>query len=122
MSDNKDFNNNSEYSTVTLSLDDGTELECAIIRTFPAGDKNYIALLPIADIDEEESEVYLYRFSLDSNNEPVLENIDSGMKNMKSYQMHLTKNLMLWNMKNSTNRKTLRTNNQHNGHLISNKS
>lgn len=39
MSDNKDFNNNSEYSTVTLSLDDGTELECAIIRTFPAGDK-----------------------------------------------------------------------------------
>ena len=26
MSDNKDFNNNSEYSTVTLSLDDGTEL------------------------------------------------------------------------------------------------
>ena len=77
MSDNKDFNNNSEYSTVTLSLDDGTELECAIIRTFPAGDKNYIALLPIADIDEEESEVYLYRFSLDSNNEPVLANIDS---------------------------------------------
>ena len=68
MSDNKDFNNNSEYSTVTLSLDDGTKLECAIIRTFPAGDKNYIALLPIADIDEEESEVY---------NEPVLENIDS---------------------------------------------
>mgnify|MGYP001540885741 CR=1 FL=1 len=94
MSDNKDFNNNSEYSTVTLSLDDGTKLECAIIRTFPAGDKNYIALLPIADIDEEESEVYLYRFSLDSNNKPVLEN-----------------------MKNSTNRKTLRTNNQHNGHL-----
>ena len=114
MSDNKDFNNNSEYSTVTLSLDDGTELECAIIRTFPAGDKNYIALLPIADIDEEESEVYLYRFSLDSNNEPVLENIDSDEE---SYQMHLTKNLMLWNMKNSTNRKTLRTNNQHNGHL-----
>ena len=76
MSDNKDFNNNSEYSTVTLSLDDGTELECNN-PYFPAGDKNYIALLPIADIDEEESEVYLYRFSLDSNNEPVLENIDS---------------------------------------------
>ena len=52
MSDNKDFNNNSEYSTVTLSLDDGTELECAIIRTFPAGDKNYIALLPFLDFFE----------------------------------------------------------------------
>ena len=103
MSDNKDFNNNSEYSTVTLSLDDGTELECAIIRTFPAGDKNYIALLPIADIDEATTSQFL--------------KISTLMKNMKSYQMHLTKNLMLWNMKNSTNRKTLRTNNQHNGHL-----
>ena len=54
MSANTDYNNNSEYSSVTLSLDDGTEVECAVIRTFPAGDKNYIALLPIADIDEDE--------------------------------------------------------------------
>ena len=72
-----DYNNNSEYSSVTLSLDDGTEVECAVIRTFPAGDKNYIALLPIADIDEDESEVYLYRYSINSDNEPVLENIES---------------------------------------------
>lgn len=77
MSDNTDYNNNSEYSTVTLSLDDGSEVECAVIRTFPAGDKNYIALLPIADIDEDESEVYLYRYSISADNEPVLENIDS---------------------------------------------
>lgn len=74
---NTDYNNNSEYSSVTLSLDDGTEVECAVIRTFPAGDKNYIALLPIADIDEDESEVYLYRYSINSDNEPVLENIES---------------------------------------------
>ena len=77
MSDNTDYNNKSEYSTVTLSLDDGSEVECAVIRTFPAGDKNYIALLPIADIDEDESEVYLYRYSISADNEPVLENIDS---------------------------------------------
>ena len=77
MSDNTDYNNNSEYSTVTLSLDDGQEIECAVIRTFPAGDKNYIALLPINEVDEEESEVYLYRYSFDDNNEPVLENIES---------------------------------------------
>ena len=116
MSDNKDFNNNSEYSTVTLSLDDGTELECAIIRTFPAGDKNYIALLPIADIDEEEVKYTYTDFLLTATTSQFLK-ISTLMKNMKSYQMHLTKNLMLWNMKNSTNRKTLRTNNQHNGHL-----
>ena len=72
MSANTDYNNNSEYSSVTLSLDDGTEVECAVIRTFPAGDKNYIA-----DIDEDESEVYLYRYSINSDNEPVLENIES---------------------------------------------
>ena len=77
MSANTDYNNNSEYSSVTLSLDDGTEVECAVIRTFPAGDKNYIALLPIAYIDEDESEVYLYRYSINSDNEPVLENIES---------------------------------------------
>ena len=70
-------NNANEYSTVTLSLDDGTECECAIVRIFPAGDNNYIALLPIADIDEDESEVYLYRYSISADNEPVLENIDS---------------------------------------------
>ncbi|MFR4338352.1 MAG: DUF1292 domain-containing protein [Lachnospira pectinoschiza] len=51
-------------------------MELEWLNPLSAGDKNYIALLPL-DIDEEESEVYLYRFSLDSNNEPVLENIDS---------------------------------------------
>ena len=51
-------NNANEYSTVTLSLDDGTECECAIVRIFPAGDNNYIALLPLEG-------------------EPVLENIES---------------------------------------------
>ena len=57
-------NNANEYSTVTLSLDDGTECECAIVRIFPAGDNNYIALLPL------EGEAA-------SNGEPVLENIES---------------------------------------------
>ena len=49
-------NNNQEYNTVTLMLDDNTECECAIIRIFPAGDNDYIALLPLegeaADNDE----------------------------------------------------------------------
>ena len=53
-------NNNQEYNTVTLMLDGNTECECAIIRIFPAGDNDYIALLP-----------------LEGDNEPVLENIES---------------------------------------------
>ena len=41
------MDNNQEYNTVTLMLEDDTECECAIIRIFPAGDKDYIALLPL---------------------------------------------------------------------------
>lgn len=110
MSDNTDYNNNSEYSTVTLSLDDGSEVECAVIRTFPAGDKNYIALLPIADIDEDESEVYLYRYSISADNEPVLENIDSDEEIQRLFLRPSMKSLTLWNMKNSMSRKTLKIN------------
>ena len=70
-------NNSNEYSTVTLSLDDGTECECAIIRIFPAGNNNYIALLPLEGEAADNDEVYLYRYSQTKDNEPVLENIDS---------------------------------------------
>ena len=66
-----------EYSTVTLSLDDGTECECAIIRIFPAGDNNYIALLPLEGEAADNDEVFLYRYTQVDNDEPVLENIES---------------------------------------------
>lgn len=71
------MNNNSEYSQVTLSLDDGTECECAIIRIFKAGDNDYIALLPLEGEAADNDEVYLYRYSIGKDNEPVLGNIES---------------------------------------------
>ena len=50
-------------ATVTLTLDDGTVVECAVLTIFPAGDKEYIALLPLDENGEnEDGEVYLYRF------------------------------------------------------------
>ena len=52
-------NNNQEYNTVTLMLDDNTECECAIIRIFPAGDNDYIALLPLDGEAADNDEVYL---------------------------------------------------------------
>lgn len=75
----EDINNQdtNEYSTVTLSLDDGTECECAIIRIFPAGDNNYIALLPLEGEAADNDEVFLYRYTQVDNDEPVLENIES---------------------------------------------
>ena len=70
-------NNNQEYNTVTLMLDDNTECECAIIRIFPAGDNDYIALLPLEGEAADNDEVYLYRYKVEGHNEPVLENIES---------------------------------------------
>ena len=70
-------NNKNDYPTVTLSLDDGTECECAIIRIFPAGDSNYIALLPLEGDAADNDEVYLYRYIETSDGDPILENIES---------------------------------------------
>ena len=70
-------NNNQEYNTVTLMLDDNTECECAIIRIFPAGDNDYIALLPLEGEAADNDEVYLYSYKVEGDNEPILENIES---------------------------------------------
>ena len=65
-----------EEMTVTLTLDDGKELECVVLTIFPAGDKEYIALLPIDDEEAEDGEVYLYRYTEDEDGQPNLENIE----------------------------------------------
>ena len=71
---NLDFSN--PNATVTLTLDDDTELECAVLTIFPAGQKKYIALLPLDENGEnQDGEVYLYRFSQEEGQQPQLENI-----------------------------------------------
>lgn len=71
---NTDFSN--PNATVTLTLDDDTELECAVLTIFPAGEHKYIALLPLDENGENhDGEVYLYRFSQEEGQQPVLENI-----------------------------------------------
>ena len=68
---------NDEEMTVTLTLDDGTELECVVLTIFEAGEKEYIALLPLDGREAEDGEVYLYSYVEDINGNPDLENIDS---------------------------------------------
>lgn len=65
-----------EEMTVTLTLDDGTELECAVLTIFPVGEQQYIALVPMEENDEEEGEVFLYRFNQLENDELELQNIE----------------------------------------------
>ena len=58
-------NNNEEFDEpkVSMTLEDGTELECDVIAIFPGGDREYIALLPDKVIPGyEENEVFLYRY------------------------------------------------------------
>jgi len=63
-------------ASVTLTLDDGTTLECAILTIFPAAGREYIALLPLnEDGENEDGEVFLYRFS-EVNGQPELGNIE----------------------------------------------
>ena len=66
-----------QVDTVTVSLDDGRELECVVLAIYEAGDGQYIALLPEDEVDEEESTVFLYRYYEDESGEPQLDNIGS---------------------------------------------
>ena len=70
--------NENESLTVTLTLENNEELECAVLNIFEADEKEYIALLPLdEDGDNTDGQIYLYRF-IDNGEEeePGLENIE----------------------------------------------
>lgn len=70
--------NENESLTVTLTLENDTELECAVLAIFEAEGTDYIALLPMdEDGESDDGQVYLYRF-IDNGEveEPGLENIE----------------------------------------------
>ena len=69
--------NENESLTVTLTLDNDEELECAVLTIFESDGRQYIALLPLDENgDSDDGQVYLYRF-IDNgeDEEPGLENI-----------------------------------------------
>lgn len=65
-----------EEMTVTLTLDDGEEVNCAIITILEVEGKDYIVLLPLDENGEnEDGEVWFYGYSEnpdDPNEEPEL--------------------------------------------------
>lgn len=70
--------NENESLTVTLTLENNEELECAVLNIFEADEKEYIALLPLDEnVDNTDGQIYLYRF-IDNGEEeePGLENIE----------------------------------------------
>lgn len=76
MTDNNQKNEDTDV-LVTLDLDDGSQVECEILTIFTVNERDYIALLPLAEDGEadEETEVFIYRYSEDEDGNPNLDNI-----------------------------------------------
>ena len=64
---------------VTLDLDDGTSVECAIMTILEVDEQDYIVLVPLDENDEpiEDGEVYIYRYFEDEDSNASLDNIDN---------------------------------------------
>ena len=73
------------HKTITLTMEDDTEVECAILTVFPVDAKEYIALLPLDENGQNESgEVYLYTFARTESGDPMLSNIESDEEYAKA--------------------------------------
>ncbi len=78
MGKNNDYD--AEEMTVELELEDGSNVNCAVITILTVEKQDYIALLPLDEKgDNADGEVWLYRYSEnpdDPNEEPVLDYIE----------------------------------------------
>ena len=71
-------NNNLDEAqiTVTLTLENNEEIDCAVLTTYSANGRDYIALLPLdEDGESADGDVFLYRYE-EVDGEPTLDNIE----------------------------------------------
>lgn len=67
-----------DFEIITLTLDDDSELDCAVMNIFEVEEQSYIALLPLGgEEDDEEKEVLLYRFNELENDDIEINMIES---------------------------------------------
>ena len=71
---------------VTLTLEDDSEVDCLVVSIFEAEGRDYIALLPTEGPENEEGEVFLYRYFEDEDGEPGLDNIETEAEFMLASQ------------------------------------
>lgn len=75
---NKDYED--ENMTVTMTMEDGEEVTCAIVTILEMDEREYIVLLPLDENGEnEDGEVWIYRYSEnpeDPNEEPRIDFIE----------------------------------------------
>lgn len=66
-----------EHDTLTLTLEDDSELECIVLTTLEVNGKTYVALLPMEEEEsDEEGDVFLYQYIAKENDEIELINIE----------------------------------------------
>jgi uncharacterized protein YrzB (UPF0473 family) len=68
-----------EAPVITLTLEDDSELDCAVIAVFDVEgytEYQYAALLPVDQIDSEDGELFLYRYRELSDDEVDVQNIE----------------------------------------------
>ena len=67
------------------TMEDDTEVECAILTIFPVDAKEYIALLPLDENGQNQNgEVYLYTFARTESGDPMHSNIESDEEYAKA--------------------------------------
>ena len=66
-----------EQPIITLELDDDTVLECVVVSIFPVEENDYIAPLPIDEMNNDEGELLIYRYAESDEGEPLLTNIET---------------------------------------------
>lgn len=70
MSKKEEIQNNEydEEMTVTMELEDGESITCAVVTIFSIDEKDYIALLPLDENGENsDGEVWIYGYREDEN-------------------------------------------------------
>ena len=59
MEENREGLFGGEETTVTITLEDDSTIDCVVLTIFEADDREYIAVMPE---DENNENVYLYRY------------------------------------------------------------
>ena len=62
--------------TVSIELDDGSTMECAVLLIYTANKKEYIAVQPMEDLSDPEGRVFIYGYQIDADGHPEILNIE----------------------------------------------
>ena len=68
-----------EMALITLNMEDGSEVDCAVLGIVEVEGQDYIALLPLNEemLASGESEGFIFRYSEDEEGLPILGEIES---------------------------------------------